>query len=787
MASSSLAQGSVPDPFADFTILESGIRNFTVVSLKAALKDLNNLSTTRVHHKISGNKPELTNRLVHALEERKNSGDVRGYHDLRQIIVRHGPPGMGAKVGRANGNYAPAPTTRPALKNGQSPSTNELAANAAHGTGYGSSSSVGSNHPRNASGPITTRVQFKPSPFYEIRQILSQPTFSPEAPTNQDRRTAFLWLTLNAENTAALKRKQDPPLEVRLFCTTADAYAASLSGRAPATVEFPLVCEARVNGVPLSANLRGSKKMPGRVPPPNLNKDMHLHLTEGRPNRIELTYTTSPKRIVIVAALCEITTAEALVQRLRRKAYRSKEEVIASMKKAAEDDEIQAGAATMSLKCPLSYMRMTTPCRSTQCSHVQCFDALSFYSVNEQTPSWICPVCNRAVRPDDITMDGYVDDILRRVPEDEDSVIVEPDGTWHTQDGEYSSENAPLAGASNGKSDAGSVRNGSLTRDGLKSEDMDERGLAGGHVVILDSPSPSSAPTKAQPPPNVSASRHSIGKPAPATPTAATTSAAPPSAHSEVIDLTLSSDEDEPPPPKRKAVVTKNGSNSSNGSWERTQGSLASTFLAANGSDARVAVEPPTTRETEEPTTPEDERVRRPGKRPRYEPQADELQYGNGRLGGDFGRPAPSHPANVPVGGSTAYGFRPEEFNRFGRRSSGNNGGAQAHLGQAPARVPEYVDRDAAIPHQTSLGSESYRNGNGVLARSYEDRRAVGDAATNHGDVADFSRSSDQSDGYARGSTNEVAPDRPRRYSSDWRGRMPPKNYFEDDEEDDDF
>ena len=34
-------------------------------------------------------------------------------------------------------------------------------------------------------------------------------------------------------------------------------------------------------------------------------------------------------------------------------------------------------------------------------------------------------------------MDGYVEDILRRVPADLEAVLVESDGTWHTADDQY--------------------------------------------------------------------------------------------------------------------------------------------------------------------------------------------------------------------------------------------------------------------------------------------------------------------------------------------------------------
>lgn len=90
-----------------------------------------------------------------------------------------------------------------------------------------------------------------------------------------------------------------------------------------------------------------------------------------------------------------------------------------------EDDDIVAGPQKTSLKCPvssfathaaygperlaiqLSYARISTPCRSSHCVHVQCFDALSWYSVNEQTTTWSCPVCEKSINHEDLIVDGY--------------------------------------------------------------------------------------------------------------------------------------------------------------------------------------------------------------------------------------------------------------------------------------------------------------------------------------------------------------------------------------------
>lgn len=563
-------------------------------------------------------------------------------------------------------------------------------------------------------GPAgSTRINFRPSPFYEIKQFVSSIVQCPEAPTQSDRKNVPFFVNLTTEQVDQLRTSK---YQLRLFCTTVEAHAASLSGRNPATVEFPLTCEVRVNSQPLSINLRGSKKQAGRVPPPNLNKDSMLALKAGRPNRIDLTYTNAPKRHVLVAAICEITTVETLVEHLRSRQLRSKEEVLLKMRREAEDDDIEQGAATMSLKCPFSYMRITTPCRSVNCLHVQCFDAYSFFSINEQTPSWACPVCQKTIKPEDLLMDGYVDEILKKVPHDEESVIIEPDGSWRTSDGKISSSgSAQATPAADGTSlvedrsqtqSLEDVKPGNAKPNGAGRASRDD-------IVVLDSPSPppettapsisasTSATGPTQPPvvaasssscsvetrtaPSVQASTLAVGAttaPSVLTSSAAmgvnaSTSNAPPShngvvptpsashsagalalaprcEHTEtldssttmgahnaptvgvgeggVIDLTLDSDDEdsEPSVPRRPAPSIDAHpnplSNSMNSGYlghhsissnNNRGGGFANYASKATSMSARI--DPFASAMSRVEATPEDEQIRRPGKRPRIE------------------------------------------------------------------------------------------------------------------------------------------------------------------------
>ena len=56
----------------------------------------------------------------------------------------------------------------------------------------------------------------------------------------------------------------------------------------------------------------------------------------------------------------------------------------------------------------LGKMRMSIPCRSHQCDHLQCFDAITFLQMNERKPTWFCPVCDRNADFNRLIIDGFV-------------------------------------------------------------------------------------------------------------------------------------------------------------------------------------------------------------------------------------------------------------------------------------------------------------------------------------------------------------------------------------------
>lgn len=75
--------------------------------------------------------------------------------------------------------------------------------------------------------------------------------------------------------------------------------------------------------------------------------------------------------------------------------------------------------------------RIQSPCRSMNCKHNECFDATVYLNLQEQAPTWTCPICNRPAQWEQLVFDYYVKDILDNTHEDTEQVTIEPDGKWH--------------------------------------------------------------------------------------------------------------------------------------------------------------------------------------------------------------------------------------------------------------------------------------------------------------------------------------------------------------------
>ncbi|KAI9512924.1 PINIT domain-containing protein [Russula earlei] len=523
---------SAADPWVDFDGLKHNIRHNTVDRLKQIFPD-STMSAGQCSAS-PGKKQELIDRILNSLNEWHTSSNVDKWNRARGVLYQVRNSGMWRGHAHSTPGTLSSPTLnsypgassvpRPYVGTTASPSNT-----AARYDPFGHPSrnptlpvATPSPHPNTPTTLPKPSIRFKPSPFFQIDQAVSNIVECPESSSSGDRRQQVLLFTLTPDQIAKLN-SPDPKYQLRLYCTSSSCFALGAAGLrfggSPCPIEFPPTCEIRVNQVQISASTKGMKKKPGTAPPAHLGNSVRMSI--GHQNRVEMVYVNSqtnnnqpppsPKKYYMIVMLVQITTVDQLIERVKKGKFRSREDVLAQRtcsvflsrvhcmqiapgKQAAkiEDDDIVAGPQKTSLKCPLSYARINTPCRSSQCVHVQCFDALSWYSVNEQTTTWSCPICEKSINHDDLIVDGYFNSILESTPDTVEDVIVEADGEWHTSDDRYASDiwkrthqsGLPLASPTphlkrqaTSNSPSGHIRDASTQ----------ERSQKRGDVVVLDS------------------------------------------------------------------------------------------------------------------------------------------------------------------------------------------------------------------------------------------------------------------------------------------------------------
>ena len=184
-----------------------------------------------------------------------------------------------------------------------------------------------------------------------------------------------------------------------VYCA-ADAMSSPFSR---VDIAFPYQVEIKVNQDEVKSNLRGLKNKPGSTRPADVT-DL-LRKRPGYNNDLVVTYALTKNRFFLVVNLVQQHTVGELVSRLKSGKTISKERVLREMVGKAQDNDIVATSTIMSLKCPLSTLRIDVPCRSALCNHNQCFDATSFLQLQEQAPTWTCPVCNKSVTFENLQID----------------------------------------------------------------------------------------------------------------------------------------------------------------------------------------------------------------------------------------------------------------------------------------------------------------------------------------------------------------------------------------------
>ena len=161
-------------------------------------------------------------------------------------------------------------------------------------------------------------------------------------------------------------------------------------------------------------------------------------------NSLKFSWTSSGNTsgyILVSVELVKILTVDERVGYIIKKANPVKpskmkvfESLDVSVNNDAKDDELESTSEIISLRDPLSLIRIDKPGRSTDCKHLQFFDLKTYFTLNVNSQQFTCPVCNKPRPWSTLYCDQTYLAQLPQIPESVDKIEVFPDGTWKCVD-----------------------------------------------------------------------------------------------------------------------------------------------------------------------------------------------------------------------------------------------------------------------------------------------------------------------------------------------------------------
>lgn len=430
--------------------------------------------------------------------------------------------------------------------------------------------------------PIYPDVQLKKLAFFDVIATLLKPaTLVPSNTTQRVQEGSFYFhLTPQQAMEIALHRDTSNPnkmehvVQVQLrFCL--------LETTCEQDDYFPPNIVVKVNNKlcplpnPIPTNKPGVE--PKRPPRP-VNITPNVKISPLVANHIAVSWCTEYNRGYVAACyLVRKLTSAQLLQRLKTKGVKAADYTRALIKEKLNEDadcEIATTMLKVSLICPLGKMRMSTPCRSSTCSHLQCFDASLYLQMNERKPTWNCPVCDKPAVYNNLVIDGYFQEVLASKLSSEDTEIqLHNDGSWSTR-------------VKQSESDDGSPSK-VVHKVEVISDDVE--------VITTDPPKPVVSQTSV-----ISTNE----------PTSTTTSG-------DMVDLTLSDSDDDVPSKRKKTSNRANGagsansnptssssapSNSGSGSATANAGAVTRSKINEDPSSSVISLDSPSPPSTPNPT-----------------------------------------------------------------------------------------------------------------------------------------------------------------------------------------
>ncbi|XP_063700480.1 E3 SUMO-protein ligase PIAS2-like isoform X2 [Culicoides brevitarsis] len=298
-------------------------------------------------------------------------------------------------------------------------------------------------YPRNFSGyPNCPDVRLKNLAFYDVLGTLLRPSTLLPSSSLRSQEISFPLHLTPSQITEILSNRDyrndnETLIQVQLrFCLMETSCEQE--------DYFPPGINVRVNNKPVTLPNPIPTNKPGvepKRPPRPVNITQYVRLSATVTNTIHIQWCTEYNRGFVAACyLVRKLTSSDLLSRLKVKGPKPSDYTRGLIKEKLKEDadcEIATTLLKVSLICPLGKMRMTTPCRASTCSHLQCFDASLYLLMNEKKPTWNCPVCDKKAFYENLVIDGYFQQVLESsfLSLEDSEIQLHSDGSWSTHKG----------------------------------------------------------------------------------------------------------------------------------------------------------------------------------------------------------------------------------------------------------------------------------------------------------------------------------------------------------------
>ena len=130
-----------------------------------------------------------------------------------------------------------------------------------------------------------------------------------------------------------------------------------------------------------------------------------------------MSFKNLPRSYTLTVQLVHCVSIETLFETIsKRERYLNKTDQDNDSDIEIEDLGLMTTRHRVSLICPITQSLIVVPGKSTNCSHLTCFDLKAFLQMNERRLQWTCPICKKSAAFESLRIDERLQTVLSTVP-----------------------------------------------------------------------------------------------------------------------------------------------------------------------------------------------------------------------------------------------------------------------------------------------------------------------------------------------------------------------------------